>query len=297
MRASRGIGRRSSVTAGVEGGSDAVRSTNLGDHDVRRVSGFSEWRYAPSTNVQLDGSLRVDRYTEFGTAWSPSVGAGWWPKPVVRLRASTGRAFRVPTFTERYYSDPANFARPEVGAEHAWAGEAGADLYPWEGWTIATTLFGRLDHDVIDWLRPSVAERWRTYNIRDVDTLGVELSARKTWAGGSFVQAGYTALDVDAAAVTQLSKYVLDYAPHSVVVAASVGLPGAFYLAPRLEFKQRTRSTGTSDYTLFDLRVSRRFAEYEVRFDATNLGNVTYQEILGVAMPGRTATFSFAYRP
>jgi iron complex outermembrane receptor protein len=215
----------------------------------------------------------------------------------VRLRASTGRAFRVPTFTERFYSDPANWARPEVGPEAAWAGEAGADLILSESWTLSTTIFGRLDHDVIDWLRPSAAERWRTYNIRDVDTVGLELSAKKTFRNGSFVQAGYTGLDVRAAAVTQLSKYVLDYAPHSVVAGASIAVAGGVLLAPRLEYRHRTRSTGTSDYALVDMRVSRRFGMYEVRLEGTNLGDAVYQEIVGVEMPGRAVSISLAVRP
>jgi outer membrane cobalamin receptor len=294
VRASRGIGSRGSLTAGVEGGSDWVQSTNLGDHDTRRISGFSEWRYAPTGKVQLDMSLRLDRYTEFGVASSPSVGAAWWPVSAVRLRGSVARAFRVPTFTERYYSDPANFARPEVGAERAWAGEAGVDMFPAEGWMIATTVFGRLDHDVIDWLRPSTAERWRTYNIRDVDTIGVELSARKSLPGGSFLQFGYTGLDVEAAAITQLSKYVLDYVPHSFVAAALVELPLALRVAPRVVYKQRTRSTGTSDDAVVDLRLSRRIGLYDLRIEGTNLADARYQEILGVAMPGRAASVSVA---
>jgi hypothetical protein len=36
---------------------------------------------------------------------------------------------------------------------------------------------------------------------------------------------------------------------------------------------------------------------YEIRLEGANLGGVTYQEILGVAMPGRSATVSLAYRP
>lgn len=297
MRASRAAGDRGSVTAGLEGGADWVRSSNLGDHDIRRISGFAEWRHAPAANTQVDASLRVDRYTEFGTAWSPSLGIGWWPSDAVRLRASAGRAFRVPTFTERYYSDPANFARPEVHAETAWAGEAGVDVFPSSGWMVTATAFGRADQDVIDWLRPTTAERWRTFNIRDVDTRGAEISVRRTLPDGSFIQAGYTALDVQAAAVTQLSKYVLDYAPHSLVVAASVSLPLAMQLAPRLEVKHRTRSTGTSDYAVMDLRVSRRFGIYDIRLEGTNLGDAGYQEVLGVAMPGRSATVSLAIRP
>lgn len=295
VRASHGIGDGGSLTAGIEAGGDWIRSSNLGDHVTRRASAFGEWRYAVAANTQLDASIRVDRYTEFGTAWSPAAGVGWWPAPRVRLRASTGRAFRVPTFTERFYSDPANWARPEVGPETAWAGDAGADLVLSDEWTLAATVFGRLDHDVIDWLRPSTAERWRTYNIRDVDTIGAEFTVRKIRSDGSFIQAGYTGLDVRAAAVTQLSKYVLDYAPHSVAVAGSIALPAEVHLAPRLEVKRRTRSTGTDDdYAVFDLRISRRFRIYELRLEGTNLGNASYQEILGVAMPGRAVSLSLA---
>ena len=102
---------------------------------------------------------------------------------------------------------------------------------------------------------------------------------------------------MNAAAVTQLSKYVLDYAPHSVAVAGAIGLPAALELAPRLEVKRRTRSTGESEYAVLDLRLSRRFGIYEIRVEGTNLGNATYQEVLGVAMPGRAFTLSLAYWP
>jgi len=292
VRASHGVGDRGSLTTGVEGGADWIRSSNLGDHETRRVSAFGEWRHALAADMQLDASVRVDRYTEFGTAWSPAVGIGWWPLSTLRLRASTGRAFRVPTFTERFYSDPAHLARSEVGAETALAAETGADLLLPGGWMVAGTVFGRFDEDVIDWLRPAPADRWRTYNIRDVDTVGIEIVARKALADGWFVQGGYTGLDVRAAAVTQLSKYVLDYAPHSVGLAASMTLPAAVQIAPRLEIRRRTRSTGTDEYAVVDLRVSRRFGFYQVRVDGTNLGDVEYQEILGVAMPGRAVTVS-----
>ena len=295
LRASRAAGSRGSITTGVEAGADWVRSTNLGDHETRRVSGYAEWRHAPAASIQLDVGVRMDRYTEFGTAWSPSLGLGWWPVDAVRLRASAGRAFRVPTFTERYYSDPANLARPDVHAETAWAEEAGVDFFPADGWTASVTAFSRQDHDVIDWLRPTTAERWRTYNIRDVDTVGGEFSLRRAWTDGSFVQGGYTFLDVHAAAVTQLSKYVLDYAPHSVAAAASIAVPGRLRVAPRLEIKRRTRSTGTSEYVVADLRLSREYSDFEIGVEGTNLGNASYQEALGVQMPGRAVVLTVAF--
>jgi iron complex outermembrane receptor protein len=283
-----------SIAAGADVGSDWIRSTNLGDRTTRRVSAFAEWRRALGGSVQLDGSVRVDRYTEFGSAVSPSAGIAWWPGGGVRVRASSGRAFRVPTFTERYYSDPAHWARPEVGAETSWGAETGVDLFVSDRWQLGGTLFGRMDADVIDWLRPNTADRWRTYNIRDVDTRGVELSVKRAWPAGAFVQAGYTFLDVTAAAVTQLSKYVLDYAPHGAVVAASVPLFARVRFAPRLEYRHRTRSTGESDYALLDVRLSRAFGQYDIRVEGTNLGDASYQEVAGVAMPGRAVIVALA---
>lgn len=298
LAASRQVSPSASVTVGVEGGADRIHSTNLGDHALDRVSGYGEWRQAVTPRTQLDASLRVDHYSEFGSSWSPSAGVAWWPSSTVRLRASTGRAFRVPTFTERFYHDPANLARPEVGPEHAWSGDGGVDLFLASGWMLQATLFGRADHDVIDWLRPTVNDIWRTYNIRDVTTRGVELEARRTFGNGAFVQAGYTRLDQTATPVNQLSKYVLDYAPDSFVAAASVPVIEKVRVAPRLEYRRRARQTGTTDYALLDARVSRSLGSmFDVYVEGTNLFNVTYQEIVGVDMPGAAVTVALSVRP
>ncbi len=294
------------ATVGLEGGADWIRSTNLGNHSTSRVSGFGEWRRPVARTAQLDATLRVDKYREFGTSVSPSLGAGWWPTARLRLRTSVGRAFRVPTFTERYYSDPANLARADVGPEHAWAGEGGADVFVADGWALHATVFGRADADVIDWLRPSTAVRWQTYNVRDVRTKGVELSVSRAVGGGGFVRVGYTGLSLDASAVDQLSKYVLDYAPHSLTAAASIPLPGRFRVAPRLEYRERRRpfaqpsgavAVGDRDYALLDARIGRQFGRrYELVVEGTNLFDVAYQEVAGVAMPGAQWAVSLAIR-
>jgi iron complex outermembrane receptor protein len=290
LKATHSAGTRASVTAGLDGGADWVRSSNLGDHSLARMGAYVEWRQVVGEGVQVDSSLRVEGYDEFGMAWSPSLGIAWWPTIPVRLRGSVGRAFRVPTFTERYYTDPANRARPDVGPEAAWAGEVGADLFLGSGWIVQGTVFGRKDRDVIDWLRATPADQWQTYNVHHVDTHGVELSLGRSLPGGAFVQAGYTGLDVSAASITLLSKYILEYAPHTIAAAAVIPLPGRVRLAPTLSYKRRQRNRTTFDYTLIDLRVSREFGRYELRLDGSNLGNASYQEIAGVAMPGRAAS-------
>ena len=293
VAASRSVARGGSLTLGAEGNGTWIRSNNLGNHTLNRVSGFGEWRHPFGKVAQVDASVRVDRYTEFGTSWSPSAGVSWWATPRVRLRASGGRAFRVPTFTERYYSDRNHLARADLGPEHAWSGEGGIDLFPADGWLVQTTAFGRADHDVIDWLcpdqscgTPAATDRWYTHNVRDVETRGVELSVRRVFPGGAFLQAGYTGLVVDAPAITQMSKYVLDYTPRSFVAAGLVRLGAEVQVAPRVEFRRR-RTIGSSDYVVIDARVSRRIGSvYEVAVDGTNLLGTEYEEVQGVGMPG-----------
>lgn len=293
VRASRSVGT-GRLIAGLEGGADWIRSSNLGDHETQRISGFAEWRQAVDARLDVDVSLRVDRHTQFGTAWSPALGVGWWATPALRVRASAGRAFRVPTFTERYYSDPNHLARAEIGPETAWTGEAGVDAFLAADWWLRATVFGRADQDVIDWQRPSTDVRWRTFNVRNADTVGLELGVRRNLGGGAFLQAGYTGQDVSAAEVTQLSKYVLDFAPHVVSVAGAVSVAGGIRLAPMLEYKRRHRSGSDSDDVVLDLRVSRDFGGWDLRVDGTNLFDTAYQEIAGVDMPGAAVAVSIA---
>src|SRR5213082_2111226 len=53
----------------------------------------------------------------------------------------------------------ARLPRSEVGPETAWAVEGGADLFLKGDWVVQATLFARNDHDVIDWLRATAADR------------------------------------------------------------------------------------------------------------------------------------------
>ncbi len=302
VKASAQVGQGGTATIGGEAGGDWIRSNNLGNHSLGRVSGFGEWRQTLGPRVQLDGSLRVDRYDEFGTSWSPAAGAGWWVRPNLRLRTSAGRAFRVPTFTERYYSDRNHLARPAIGPERSWSGEGGADLFLASGWVFQASVFGRADRDVIDWLcadrtcgTAGATEKWHTFNVRDVATRGVEVSVRRTFTTGAFVLAQYTGLTVSAPEVKEMSKYLLDVAPRSFTAAGSVPLPGALRVSPRLEYRRRSRPAGTSDYVLLDARVARRFGpHFELAADGTNLLDVQYEEIAGVRMPGAAMSVSLS---
>jgi iron complex outermembrane receptor protein len=272
------------ISAGVETGGDWIRSSALGDHDFARASVFTEVRQSLGERVTLHPGVRFDTYSRFGSAWSPSLAASLWSSSRLKFRASAGRVFRVPTFTELYYRDPNHQATGELDPEKAWATDAGVDVFLAEPWTASFTVFGRWEDNVIDWVRPSTAERWHTTNIRQVDTRGVEASLRRRF--GTHGEAGlqYTRQRQNSDALNLLSKYALDYATQSLA-ASGVARAGGWTAGPRIEFKHRVDGR---EYWLVEARLGRRLtAGWEAYVDGLNLLDTTYQEIVGVAMPGR----------
>lgn len=281
-RADRQMGR-ARVTAGASSGADWIDSSNLGTHRQTRAAIFGEAQVALGARAALQPAARVDHYSTFGTALSPSVALSVWPSERWRVRASAGRAFRAPTYTERFYSDPAHLADAALEPEDGWSAEAGADLHAGP-WTLTASAFRRWDRNVIDWVRASASERWRTTNVRDVGTAGVELEAARAFTRGS-IGVSYAALDTSAPSLALLSKYVLDYTRHAIGARAALDAAG---LSLSLRIDHRRRSDAQR-YTLADARVGRRVGAFVLFVEGANLLAERYTEIAGVAMPGRSA--------
>lgn len=283
VRLQRPLGERTRLTVGVDAGADRIRSNALGNHHLARGSLFAELQQHLGARVVVYPGLRVDRYSTFGGAVSPSLSAAGWAGATVKLRASAGRAFRVPTFTERFYVDPNNRGTPTLVPERAWSSEAGLDWLPARGWVAAATIFRRHDRDTIDFVRPSKLVPWQAANVGRVTTTGTELTVERRLAAG-ILAARYTWLDAASAATPLLSKYVLEYARQSVGLSASLALPGAVQIGQRVDYKRRRDGR---EYWVADSRLARRIGAATFFVEGSNLLDRRYQEIPGADMPGR----------
>jgi outer membrane cobalamin receptor len=284
-RGNRTFGARTRASVGFEAGSDWIRSNNLGDHAITRGAGFAEIQYRLAERLIVYPGLRYDAYSRFGGAWSPSLAARLSIARPLSVRGSVGHAFRVPTFTELYYRDPNHEASSALTPERGWSAEAGADWIVSPRVMARGTVFMRRDRDVIDWVRASLSERWHTTNLRRVAATGIETGGRVLIGTTGAVDLQYTYLDTRTAALDGLlSKYVLEYAPHNLALSGSVRLPFAVDLAPRVAWTHRNNG---QSYEVVDLRASRRLGRFTVFVDAANLFDERYEEIAGIAMPGR----------
>jgi iron complex outermembrane receptor protein len=289
--ATRTFGTGRTLTFGGTGGQDWIRSSNLGDHDYTRASAFGEAQVAVGSRGDVQAGIRVDHYSTFGTTGSPSLSGSQWITSHLRLRASLDHAFRVPTFTELYYSDPGNLGNPNLRAEHGWSLDGGADWIA-SGWVVGVSPFGRWDHDVIDWVRATVNDKYVATNVRDVTTTGVEFSASRHWRDMLF-SVHHAALNVDAPSLNLMSKYVLEYPTHQT--GGSISVPIGAGLRAALDVDNRYRFSGPH-YTLLGARLSKTVARASLYVDGANLLDRDYQEITGVDMPGRSVEAGVSVR-
>ncbi|MBN2322010.1 MAG: TonB-dependent receptor [Acidobacteria bacterium] len=265
-------------------GGDWIDSGNLGNHSYARTSLFGEFQWTPGSSAAIYPGLRFDYYSNFGASVNPSLSGSWWVLPRLRLRASLGRAFRIPTFIERYYRDPNHEADAGLKPENAWSADIGAECIPADNWLGSLTVFARRGRNVIDWIRSSESEKWRTSNIRKLRTVGFELSLERSFRSKTHLTARYSYVSSSPDSIDSISKYVLDYARHSWSQSTSFALP--FDMGYKQTLSYRRRSDGRS-YWQLDGCLEKHFYKFTAALDFTNLLDSRYQEILGVDMPGR----------
>jgi iron complex outermembrane receptor protein len=95
--------------------------------DDRRTSSvfavYAQDEITLTSRLSLNGGVRLDRYSTFGTAASPRIAAIYHPDAKTTLKYMFGRAFRAPSASEEFYGDgvtsEANpLLRPETILSH-----------------------------------------------------------------------------------------------------------------------------------------------------------------------------------
>jgi iron complex outermembrane receptor protein len=278
------------AAAGVEAFRDLLDSNSLGERRETRAAGFAEAAAGRIGAATLAVGARADWHSAYGAFLSPSVAGAWWPARALRLRASLGRAFRAPTWTERFYTSPANLGNPELEPERAWSAEAGADWTPFPGARLAAGGWVRRSDALIDWARPAGSpetEPWRTRNVVGAVFRGVEVEAAAELAGVRWT-AGGSALSVRAEdAAGFASKYALRPLVESASLSAERALPGGLGLAAR---GRRVRRLGEGAHLLAEARLRWDSGRAGVFLDVRNLLGEEYRDVVGQAAPGRAVT-------
>ena len=278
------LGVNTRLHYGAEGLGDSIRSTNLGSHSRTTGAGYVALDFRALGRFSFSAGLREQLYSGRRSELSPSLSGGVWLSSRLKLRASAGRAFRLPSYTDLYYQDPATRGSPDLRPERAWSYDAGVEWNPVARLRGELVVFHRRETDGIDYVRYSPGDIWRAANIGRLRFTGVEAAAAARIGLSHRVELRYTALGGTRAALGGLlSRYVFNYPSHSGVGSWQASLPGKLLARARVGAVKRG---GRDPYAVVDLYVARG-GRVRPFLHLTNLANASYEEILGVPMPGR----------
>jgi len=275
------------LSYGAEGFSEAIVSTNLGVRSRTRGSGYLFYDLRSARRFSLSAGLREEFYGSGQVATSPSLSGAAWLTSRLKARASVSRAFRLPSYTDLYYSDPANRGNPNLKPESATSYEAGLDAYFRPNLHSSVTEFQRRDTNVIDYVRATPADLWQATNFDRLRFTGVEASTVYEPKAGQHVAVSFAALHgVNAGSEVLLSKYTFNYPVRSAVAEWRGSVKGLVLARTRVGVVDRLNR---DPYAVWD--ASAVWARGRVRpfVQLTNMTNTMYQEIPGVPLPGRGA--------
>ena len=280
------VNPNTTVFYGVEALHESIVSNNLGNHARSRAAAYGAVDFRALRRFSLTLSAREEVYRSFSGEFSPSVAAGYWLAPKVKLRASASRAFRVPSYTDLYYHDPANLGNPNLRPERAWSYEGGLDWAPAARLRGDLTIFERRERDGIDYYRSSPTDLWRAVNIDSLNFTGVETSMRFDARSAGTIDFRYTALrGVQDTIPVGLTKYTFNYPEHSGVVIWQAVVAKAVQFRTRLGVLDRR---DREPYALWDIYSAYSHGKVHPFFQVANVTSTSYQEVLGVQMPGRS---------
>lgn len=267
---------------GLERSDAKLDSSSLGTREAATTSTFLQHRLFGKAYT-ADLGLRLDDHGDWGTEVSPSLSLSVPLGEALSWHGSAARGLRPPSFTELYYTDPANTGDPGLDPEEAWGGETGLDFTLPGGTRGVLTYFIRDTKRLIDWVRRSEEDPWQATNTGEATFRGGEARMGAT-SGNLSWEAAYRYTDVDADDTGLESKYALNVARHDVRM--TLGLPESRGFAASVTARYRDVST-LDDYWLVSARLAQRIGSVVVFAKGRNLLDEDYEEIPGVPTAGR----------
>ena len=291
------LGRNTTLAYGLEESGDSIHSFNfsggirsnaLGVHARNQGAGYANLSLRALGRFSLSIGAREEILSGGDSVFSPSAAAAYTLSKTLRLRGSAGHGFRLPTYTDLYYSDPATLGNAALKPESSWSTEGGLDWKPANGRLTLTAVGFRLNEtNAIDYskLLPLTAgEQWQAVNVPTLDISGAEMSARVRISATQQLDLSYTAAHSGNLPANYLSEYAFNYAAENAVF----GWTGQFkQLSAHTQVNVVQKTTQTA-YPLWDVGLARNTGSIRPYLRLLNLSNTGYTEIVGVPMQGRT---------
>ncbi|HLW76794.1 MAG TPA: TonB-dependent receptor [Bryobacteraceae bacterium] len=273
------------LSYGGEAFRDEIDSTNLGYHQRNYGAVYAAIDMRALSRYSFTLGAREELYKGGARQFNPTAAFGAWLSPKWKFRASASRAFRLPSYTDLYYSDPANLGNPYLKPETAWSYDAALEWAASDRVRATAEFFMMRERNGIDYVRTSPTSIWTAMNFDQLNFTGADAGVKIRAAKTQWIDLRFTAIHGAQDALDGLeSKYVFNYPTVNAVAAWNAVLPKGFIARTRIGVMKRF---SIDPYGVWDIYIANRHGRWSPFVQLTNLTSTNYQEIQGVAMPGR----------
>ncbi len=288
---------------GVDVSGIRIQSTNLGNRSRGMMTFYLEQRLtAFNDRMDLTPGITSVYFSDFGWHAFPGIDLGFRVTNQMKVYANLGKTYRIPTYTDLYYSDRTTLGNPDLFPERAQAYELGLRVNQarfW--WTFA--YFNRVSTNLIDYVKTNPEDLFQAQNIQRIETKGIEtevflrLSPFRETSGPvdrHHLRIGYTTLENNFREIAfPISRYTLNNdLRHQVTVHYAQPLGANWTITGT--YKWVERSSGRR-YQIADFSSRWRTRFITLNAHLYNAFDETYWETSLIPMPGRNALFGIEF--
>ena len=258
-----------------------ISSNNLGEHDRTTVNLFVDHTFKLfDEKLVLSPGIAVSYFSDMSFHSFPGIDLGYNINSNFKLYSNIGKTFRIPTYTDFYYSDRTTIGNENLNPESATSTELGFK-YNTSNFKISGAFFNRKAKNIIDYVKENENDLWNAVNIGSLKTTGFELDIRYNFQNQNYLNLGYTNIkDNNYVTNINFSKYSLNSLKHHFT--SKLNLNYIRNINHSFVYKYAERSDKSS-YNVLDSKIMYKKGLF---IYVNNIFDEVYSETNLVPMPG-----------
>ena len=286
-----------------------LSSNNLGQRDRTMINLFLEQQiqladkkiditpgFALSYFSDISEKLNFESNFFKNFFFYPGIDFGFKLNKFFKLYSNIGYTYRIPTYTDLFYSSPTTVGNQELKLEKAITKEIGLK-YMRNNLNINISLYERDASNIIDYVKNEESDPWQANNIREIITNGVELNMGYRFYLGNFreqsINIGFSNIDDNLLETDfTFSRYALNSLKNHITATYSFEINEK--ISSTLTYKNAER-VNDKKYSVIDFRSSYNFDKFTLSVILNNILDAEYSETNLVPMPGFNSLAEIKY--
>ena len=273
-----------------------ISSNNLGNRNRFMTNLFLEHQFKLFNNrLDITPGVAVTYFSDFKFHAFPGLDIGYRLNDNFKIYGNTGYTYRIPTYTDLFYSDPGTIGNENLEPEEALSVEVGGK-YISPKFTGSFAFFYRDANKLIDYVKENETDRFMATNLRDLYTKGFEVNTSYNFKVNNLNQnlsLGYTFIEDEVGDLNiNFSRYSINSLKHHFTSRLSTQFVNNVNF--NIIYKHAERTAGLS-YNVWDASMVIAVKQFEFTLTAANIFNEEYIETGFVPMPPSNVLFGLRY--